>query len=287
MTTRIRYIFFLFSFVQVILSNFLLLLVLYQYLAEQLSLITSQREWLNDNWHRAKEIFDFLYGKFTDERLQIAIKHLEQMMTNPDYKLFVQEHEASGNTLLMWWEDTDWVNNHLRLGIDNRVVNAPAEGPNLAELLLIMSYPQQAFLISQNASIAEDETTSRYTKNIVNDKSDAFRHAYWLALNKKSVGIFFTILFANAHESSTPAKFQPEKEMDLYNNDKGISLDNVRPKPVTNAMLAIAAWNAVQNGRCVYLSPINNSDICFWGCAGNELGTHGITSQTYLIPTNQ
>jgi len=260
--------------------------MVYDYLAEQLNLTTTQSVWLDNNWKRAKEIFDFLFGSYTPEKLQIVIEHLNEMMINPSYYTFVLDHEATGNNSLMWWQDVTWMNTHFIIDINSDVINAPTEGPNSAELILVNQYPIQAFKIFKNANIARNESNTRYpTSNQINDKADAFRHAYWNALNTRSVGLEITILFGEAHEYGTPSKFQLEKDMDLHNNGVGrvIGINNRIPQ----AELANTVSSNVQSGACKYLSPINYTDPCFWQCTGNPTGTHGIGQNTTLLNTNQ
>jgi hypothetical protein len=187
-----------------------------------------------------------------------------------------------------WWFDVNWIKANIKMGRD--------EGPNPAEIALIIQYPLVALSINYNAGNAQDETVIRFGANGLNNQSDAFRHAYWQTLNTKSVGGYMAILFSTAHETSTPTQFELEKNMDIYNNLIGIALFNSNPG-LTNAQYAQLVWNAGQNGDLRYLSPLlpppffpngtpnSNGDPCYWGCAGNTLGTHGITNQTHLTPT--
>jgi hypothetical protein len=175
-----------------------------------------------------------------------------------------------------WWTDPIWIQANIKMGKD--------EGPNPAEIALIMQYPVAALFINNNAGKAEDETIVKFGTNGLNNQSDAFRHAYWQALNTKSVGGYMTLLFSSAHETSTPNQFSLEKEMDIHNNLIGIALYNSNPG-LTNAQYSLLVWNAGQNGNLVYLTPINYNSTCYWGCPGNPLGDHGISSSTHITPT--
>lgn len=180
----------------------------------------------------------------------------------------------------MWWTDNTWLINNFRFSSI-----APTENLTPVELILINYFPFAALRIKSNASKAELETINRFGSNGLNDKSDAFRHAYWLALNTKYVGAEKAKLFSDAHETQVPLKFILEKQMDLHNNAVGISL--CPQDALTEAYLSQTAWQSVLNGELNYLSPIDYSDTCYWGCQGNTSGTHGITSSTQIKPTNQ
>jgi hypothetical protein len=206
-------------------------------------------------------------------------------MADADYATFVKGHTASGNQLIVWWQDETWLKGHFSLAVDTDDLNKPLKDITPEELALTLLYPDAAFKINRNASTAQAETISRFGSNGLNDKSDAFRHTFWLAINTKSVGGFLALSFSTAHETDTPAKFQLEKQMDLHNNSVGIGLC---PQPaLIISHLAQTAWQAVQDGTCWYLSPINYSDPCFWRCAGNTTGTNGIAANTIVKPTNQ
>lgn len=173
-----------------------------------------------------------------------------------------------------WWLDETWIKANIRFGKTTE--------PTPEELLLIILHPVEALLINKNATSAQNETVSRFGVNGLNNASDAFRHAFWLALNTKSVGLVLALQFSNAHETQVPPQFQLEKDMDLHNNWVGISL--YQPG-LTDTQLAQRITDGMQNGLGMYLSPINYNDPCYWTCAGNTTGTHGITTQTHLTPT--
>ena len=88
------------------------------------------------------------------------------------------------------------------------------------ELLLVAKYPTQSVKIFNNSSTASNTASSLYkAETLYLGNGDAFRHAYWNALNVKSVGADIAKAFANAHESETPEG--NDKTMDLRNNTVG------------------------------------------------------------------
>jgi hypothetical protein len=259
----------------------------YTYLATELSPTDEQYQWLLANPLEAAQLYVYLQSGLQPNRVSIAKGHLQAIVSNMEYMDFVKNHTATGNPLLVWWEDTAWTDVHMNMDFEHYPVTATAPPQDLtdAERALIIQYPYEAWMIRGNGNKALAETKDRFPgARMLNSKADAFRHAYWLARNAKSVGGGLALLFGVAHESEVPPQFILEKQMDLYNNSVGVGLYQSN---MSNSELAIAAMNAVLTGLCRYLSPIDYDAPCFWNCPGNPLGNHGISSQTQLIPTNQ
>ncbi len=266
-------------------SNAPYIVVNYDYLEAELNLSPAAFDWLWDNTFEAAQLYAYLKTSTVAGKINIAKAHIDNIMADADYANFVKGHTAIGNQLIVWWQDETWLKEHFSLGVDTDDLNKPLKDITPEELALTLQYPDAAFKINRNAGTAQAETINRFGSNGLNDKSDAFRHTFWLAINTKSVGAFLALAFSNAHETDTPAKFQLEKQMDLHNNSVGVG---ICPQPaLTAAYLAQTAWQAVQDGTCWYISPINYTDPCFWRCAGNTTGTHGITSNTIVKSTNQ
>lgn len=146
---------------------------------------------------------------------------------------------------------------------------------NSNEKDLIKKYPLEAIKIAENKQKAEDMTINLFGYNGLNDCSDAFRHAYFQALNTISIGSLLTQDFSDAHESETPIHLIFEKQMDLHNNSIGISIGINCYK----CNLAERIMESITNGELYFLSPIDQNDPDF-------MHTHGITNQTRLISTS-
>jgi len=143
---------------------------------------------------------------------------------------------------------------------------------------LIKSFPMKAWNIFKNREIAENATRNKFGKNGLNDKSDAFRHAYYNAINTKKVGAYMAQLFSDAHESEVPSRFQLEKTMDLFNNS--IGHDSEINYPISSITeLVEKIYKELTDGNLRYLNPIDYNDP-------NFNYTHGITQNTILTPTN-
>ena len=183
-----------------------------------------------------------------------------------------------------WWNDSLFVENNISFNLDD-------DSPHLTALekFLIAMYPARALIIKSNVEVAETETTNRFGTNGINDRSDAFRHAYFNAMNSNDAGDFVSRLFSNAHESEVPSSLILEKTMDLFNNNIGHTVGSNASFFVSNVELSNQIYQKILDGDLRYLSPINYSDPNFWDnplTANPDDGHHGITSSTQLIPTN-
>jgi hypothetical protein len=141
-----------------------------------------------------------------------------------------------------------------------------------AEKDLVKQFPQEALKIKKNRDVATQKTISQFNENGHNNKSDAFRHAYFQGLNTYSVGAQLTKLFADAHESETPISLNLEKQMDLHNNEKGIDYGSNCPCDIE--LLEYYVLEGLVKGELKYLSPLDPSNLIIPGV-------------TQLIPTNQ
>lgn len=152
-------------------------------------------------------------------------------------------------------------------------------------------------MISKNKDIALDATEVKFPSTPIsphahfgwNDKKDAYRHAYFNAINTKSVGRSAAKLFSDAHETETPQRWLKEKEMDLFNNAIGHSLGENNSN-LSNFQLRDIVWNALLNGNLNYLLPINYNDPNFLDDPSTSEprdGTHGISDITGQFSTDQ
>ena len=115
------------------------------------------------------------------------------------------------------------------------------------ELLLVAKYPTQSVKIFNNSSTASNTASSLYkAETLYLGNGDAFRHAYWNALNVKSVGADIAKAFANAHESETPEG--NDKTMDLRNNTVGRNIGRIYSNS-SNATIKNKVIEAVNQDR--------------------------------------
>jgi hypothetical protein len=126
-----------------------------------------------------------------------------------------------------------------------------------------------------NAQKATWKSEELFPNSLTNGKGDAFRHAYWNALNVILLGDNLAESLATAHEDQPPTYTYSYKEtqMDLFNNEVGRGKHSWFSdgfSSLTNSIL-----NSITNGELRYLSHLQ-------GGASSGLATF----QSQLIPTN-
>jgi hypothetical protein len=150
------------------------------------------------------------------------------------------------------------------------------DGPNYCELELILSgfsYARCAWSINENADIATSMTVERFGYNGRNDCSDAFRHAFFNALNAMSCDIDMAREFGEAHECDVPNELIMEKEMDLWNNEIGYSIISDFGALSNHNALADIVLLRLSESEGKYLTPLDADSKIIPGVTGIAL-TH-------------
>jgi hypothetical protein len=278
------------------------------FLTVSINIDPSQALWLNEHPDIAGQLRNYVEGSTSpaDETKQKAIDHINNMMNDNNYLNFVNDQIETGDSGTIWWEDDDWLSDpdNINFDIDHQ---APQQSMGLTpeEKVLLAIYPYQGFRISLNVTPAFQITdmkmgvTGAPHENI-NDKKDAFRHAFFQAINTRDcpgsvLPVFLTgsqivDLFADAHESDVPPQLNLEKTMDMFNNDIGINYCwNCLPFINTNKSIGTAIKTKLDNGELRYLKPLDLNDPGWEDNFGVNpaTATNGITSATQLTPTNQ
>jgi hypothetical protein len=147
--------------------------------------------------------------------------------------------------------------------------DAVEENINECESKLIEKYKIEAIKIYFNRKKAVEMTKLKFGFNETNDCSDAFRHAYFNALNIKSVGRVLTDLFAHAHECLNPPD-RNDVRMDIHNNYVGMSIVDHNYLP--DDEIAEIICNKLTLGELEILedpSNKNSQNIPSYGCYCN------------------
>ncbi len=272
------------------------------YLANELGLSSSQITFLIQNPPLQSTLYYYLSQNNSTQSVQICKDHIDLLMTEPEYVQFVNDHNSTGNPDVVWWMDDIWLDNPQYFNLDPY---DDYKKLTAAEKALVKQYPTAAFIMNKfNRPMATNFTVQKFGSNGLNDKSDAFRHAFFQAVNTVRIGATLTQQFSDAHETETPNQLIKEKQMDLFNNSVGIAYGQTQSYPTsTSVMIADAVYIKVLNGELRYLFPIwppkfspsgqlinPSGDPNFYGpsCTNNPAtATHGITGNTLLIPTNQ
>lgn len=124
-----------------------------------------------------------------------------------------------------------------------------------------------------NAQKATWKSEELFPSSLYNGKGDAFRHAYWNALNVILLGYNLAESLTTAHEDQPPSYnySYKEKQMDLFNNEVG--RDRNRWFWDGYGSLEESILDALNSGQLKYL---------------NNLALNGrATANSQLIPTNQ
>ena len=229
----------------------------------------------------ASKISNYLTDEDAPDEAEEAMNlHLGLMVTNEYYKAANIERGLPMLDELAWAETIDFA------GIFPPDHYEQFKKLTLQEKFLALTYPVSAFAIRINQDIALAEEKSIFGFNSRNGVGDAFRHAFWLAINTRDVGTTRASEFGTAHESETHPDLLLEKEMDLFNNSVGLEYSFANPNS-TNSQLSTGLQNKLLNGDLRFLDPIDYNDPCFnpLVCPNFPKGTGGILPNTQLIPT--
>ena len=214
-------------------------------------------------------IHDYLVAQNSSPEAQDLVStHIATLISDPGY--FTRNQNADFPMVgTVEWAKT------LRFG-PNGVDDEPE--PNADEIALSLQYRSASIAIARNVSTAFEYAGQWYQAvDLVHGKGDAFRHAFFLALNTQDTGPI-AYLFGVAHETEVPAALALAKQMDLYNNNVGIAIA-WNHMLTAEAQLAGTVNAAVANGEMQYLSPLDVS--------GYPITQGIIPGTTQLIPTNQ
>ena len=199
-------------------------------------------------------LLNFLGENDTEEALEFGKSYLEALQTD-DFTKFLEQPLFTTDPYDVWKNEL-----------------------NREEKNLILDFPYDAFAIFSNRSNAVEETRSRFepSDGFRNGIADAFRHAFFNALNTQDVGAFKAKLFSDAHESDNPPNLILEEQMDIFNNTVGQKVEIEIPN---SSQEKVANWvnSKLVEGKLRYLSPLGRV----------EPPNYGINSQTKLIPTNE
>jgi RHS repeat-associated protein len=96
-----------------------------------------------------------------------------------------------------------------------------------------------------NSGKAAKEAANSGYEGEHNGKQDAFRHAYWNALNARDMGVEAARMVADAHEAN-PEQPDNERAMDMHNNKVGREIGAITPR-LTDAEIIARVKEAVDN----------------------------------------
>jgi hypothetical protein len=273
------------------------------YLLNQLDMTPESSEFLPTSEATVNEMYNYLYNDNSDDAKEIATDHIQRMSVDADYLSFVQAYRSStGYVITPWWENQTWLSDPTNFHFDNTEENNQRDRLTAAEKILIAAYPVQAYVIHKNVAIARGTASATGLTGVVNGKQDAFRHAFFQAINVRDVphrftgqGLIMSVeivsMFALAHESEVPLGLRLELQMDMFNNNVGI-VYGLSSYQSSNSTIVNAIMTKVNNGELKYISPLSfsTSGLHDWNQDGiQDCPTcwNGIIAASVLIPTNQ
>ena len=132
------------------------------------------------------------------------------------------------------------------------------EQVNPCEAALILAFPTCAYSFWQNSFVAIEQTDQIFGFNGENDCSDAFRHAFYNALNAYTCGGGVAKLFGDAHECNPDPEDVSSTAMDLHNNQIGVTIANENPNATTE-VVATLICEQLALGNLIVLEDINDN----------------------------
>lgn len=189
------------------------------------------------------DITDIVEEGSSEEYLTVAeVEVWQEIMKRPDYlDLKAEQFEQLFNEMM--------ANKMLsRSGSSTGLVGGTKEFV-ACKLKYSLGQCNYALQASQRAN---KETTNRFGYNRMDDKSDAFRHAYWNALMANGYGVAFAKTIADNHERYNPGSALAN-EMDIYNNEQGRTVRRFGNTCYSEADLSNAVYSLLKNGYLKYI----------------------------------
>jgi hypothetical protein len=223
------------------------------------NLTAAQKEYIANNVILRDKINDFLINNSENGIVNQKAKDLvinlingifQNNITLPQYTENNYPGQNQGRPF-GWWNNKNYVIQNL--SVANIV-------PNVLELFLFQVFPAQALLHIENSTVALNTAQQLASNNSFSDglnglsdgRADAFRHCFWNALGTAEFGGFVTELFTDAHEAFSSGL---SKDMDLFNNDKGITLSqsNNFSLLTNDSTIQTAVLALLYNSQLVYI----------------------------------
>ena len=239
----------------------------------------TERNWVNnqaplDQIIQINHFIDGLSWNETSEGKDFAVEVVNALIENPEADFDINNYPGKNDGMQFeWWLNDNFVDNNFSFDLDDEGLGDLTK----EEKFLVIIFPAQALIIRSNKEPAETETVNRFGFNSRNDKSDAFRHAFFNAMNSNDAGDTVSRLFSTAHESEVPANLILEVQMDLHNNNVGHIIGDNASFFVSDNDLSNSVYSELLAGNLFYLSPLD--DII--------PPNFGINASTQLTPTNQ
>jgi RHS repeat-associated protein len=135
------------------------------------------------------------------------------------------------------------------------------------EKILIVKYPYVVNDLKRNRALAFQKTEELFTgtdsegTGFLNDEADAFRHAFFNALNAQSFGKEIAKELGKAHENlDNPQEIrQNQRKMDLHNNAVGQDIGEANPDATADELVKMVEEERKSGGLVVLKDPTDET----------------------------
>ena len=121
------------------------------YLVTSLILTNEQINFLEQNLINVYQLYQYILINASNENKEICREHLNKMINDSDYLIFVDSYNNGFNAgTEVWWENNIWLNNSNNFNLDIENGTGPYDELTSAEKALVKEFPVQAWEIKQN-----------------------------------------------------------------------------------------------------------------------------------------
>jgi len=214
------------------------------------------------------EMFDcligFISGDSPDTEESVISKYLTDLDLGDEYSLIISHcvNTLDGpNGLMDIYIDKECAEEAIIEEIIEKGFDSKFPGTNECEDALIGLFPDAALKIYGNSFGLGYESANYVTETNFgwNDCTDAFRHAFFNALNAQEVGEELALLFSDAHECDPSPDRLKEREMDLLNNRVGIDIGSNNPTATDDEIKELVC-SELEFGNLTILNDPNNGN---------------------------
>lgn len=137
------------------------------------------------------------------------------------------------------------------LGID-AISHLPKGLYTLAEMAFAAKYPYARDILAENANVAYSAQNAIFQTDIeVDNAADAFRHAFFSAMNARDLGEGIAREFGFAHEVSF-SENNSSRTMDLFNNEQGFKIYSITSDKSNNNLMK-NVFNHLEHGGLIMI----------------------------------
>jgi hypothetical protein len=210
-----------------------------------------------------KRLTDFLVLNNSDEAKVFVKAIVTALIENPQ-PVFTESNYPGKNDGRPngWWKDDSYIEKNFKMPSDSNLAD-PLGKLNSREKELIVLFPVQAIMHYGNSKEAFDKAAKLASNGTLtrahNGKADAFRHAFWNAMDTAEFGDSVTKLFTDAHEWNSE-NHPLETQMDIFNNGVGRFIGTQFNILSSSSDISKLVITYIFSGGMQYLTPLADHD---------------------------